>query len=290
MKPRDVMLALVVMLVWALNFPISKLGFADFPPILFMALRFAIVALLLCPFFRPPRAKLRQIVLLSVTLGTFHFSLMFSGLARTDSATAALLVQSQVPFAALLATVVFKDRISLRSMIGMAVALLGIALIVGEPRFGSDPVPVAMILGAAFAWAVANVQFKQIGAIDGFALTGWMAFFAWPQLLVLSLLLEDHQLAAIAGSGWHGWGAIAYGAIVITILSYGLWYPLMRRYAVNQVMPFTLLIPALTVAASYVILGDRLDWQSAVGGATTIVGVAVIVLRRAPIPGALRAR
>jgi O-acetylserine/cysteine efflux transporter len=290
MKPRDVLLALVVMLVWALNFPISKLGFVDFPPILFMALRFAIVAALLCPFFHPPRAKLKQIMLVSVTLGTFHFSLMFSGLARTDSATAALLVQSQVPFAALLAALFFKDRLTARSMIGMAIALLGIALIVGEPRFGSDPLPVAMILGAAFAWAVANIQFKQIGAIDGFALTGWMAFFACPQLLILSLILEDHHLAAITHAGWHGWGAIAYGAIVITILSYGLWYPLMRKYAVNQVIPYTLLIPALTVAGSYLILGDRLDWQSALGGATTIVGVAVIVLRRAPPPRSASAR
>jgi O-acetylserine/cysteine efflux transporter len=284
MKLRDVLLALVVMLVWALNFPISKLGFVDFPPILFMALRFAIVAALLCPFFRPPRAKLKQIMLVSVTLGTFHFSLMFSGLARTDSATAALLVQSQVPFAALLAAFFFKDRLTVRSMIGMAIALLGIALIVGEPRFGSDPLPVAMILGAAFAWAVANIQFKQIGAIDGFALTGWMTLFACPQLVILSLIIEDHHLAAITHAGWRGWGAIAYGAIVITILSYGLWYPLMRKYAVSQVIPYTLLIPALTVAGSYLILGDRLDWQSVLGGATTIVGVAIIVLRRAPLP------
>jgi O-acetylserine/cysteine efflux transporter len=109
-----------------------------------------------------------------------------------------------------------------------------------------------------------------------------MAFFACPQLLILSLLLEDHHFAAITQAGWHGWGAIAYGAIVITIISYGLWYPLMRKYAVNQVVPYTLLIPALTVGASYVILGDRLDWQSALGGATTIVGVAIIVLRRLP--------
>jgi O-acetylserine/cysteine efflux transporter len=286
MKPRDVLRALLVMVVWALNFPISKLGFIDFPPLLFMALRFALVAALLCPFFRPQRAKLRQIMLVSVTLGTFHFSLMFSGLARTDSATAALLVQSQVPFAALLAALVFKDRVTRRSLIGMTIALLGIALIVGEPRFGSDPVPVAMILAAAFAWSVANIQFKQIGPIDGFALSGWMAFFASPQLLVLSLLLERHQLAAIANAGWHGWGAVAWGAIVISILSYGLWYPLMRKYPVNQVIPYTLLIPAFTVAASYLILGDRLDVQSMLGGATTIAGVAIIVLRRTAVPRA----
>ena len=56
----------------------------------------------------------------------------------------------------------------------------------------------------------------------------------------------------------------------------------MRKYAVNQVIPYTLLIPAFTVAGSYLLLGDRLDWQSALGGATAIIGVAIIVLRRAP--------
>lgn len=56
----------------------------------------------------------------------------------------------------------------------------------------------------------------------------------------------------------------------------------MRKYVVNQVVPHSLLIPAPTVGASYLILGDRLDWQSALAGATTIVGIAVIMLRRMP--------
>src|ERR1700687_3793664 len=76
MTPRDVLLALLVMAIWALNFPISKLAFSEFPPILFMAVRFALVALLICPFRRLQLAKLRPIVLVSVTLGTFHFVLM----------------------------------------------------------------------------------------------------------------------------------------------------------------------------------------------------------------------
>ncbi|MBV9522573.1 MAG: EamA family transporter [Alphaproteobacteria bacterium] len=282
MTPRDLLLALLVMAIWALNFPISKLAFAEFPPILFMAVRFALVALLICPFRRLPLAKLRPILLVSLTLGTFHFSLMFSGLSRTDAGTAALLVQSQVPFAALLAVFVFKDRVTPRMLAGMLIAFLGVGLIAGEPRFDGDPWPALMILAAAFAWAVANIQFKSIGAIDGFALSGWMAFFAAPQLLLLSLVLERHQLIALTNAGWRGWGGIAFGAVIVTIISYGMWYPLMRRYPVNQIMPFTLLVPALAVAASYVILGERLDAQALLGGAATLAGVAVIVLRGKP--------
>jgi O-acetylserine/cysteine efflux transporter len=139
-----------------------------------------------------------------------------------------------------------------------------------------------MILAASFAWAVANLQFKAIGPIDGLALSGWTACFASPQLLALSLLFEDGHAAALTGAGWLGWGGIAYGGLVVTLLSYGMWYPLMQRYPVNQVMPFTLLVPVLAVIASGLILGDRLAWQAALGGAATVAGVAVIVLRRTP--------
>ena len=225
MRPRDALLALLVMLLWALNFPISKLALTEFPPILFIAVRFAAVALLVCPFRRLPSGKAVPILLVSVTLGTFHFGLMFTGLSRLDAATASLLIQSQVLFAALLAVVVFKDRLTPRMLAGMALALVGVALIAGQPRFGSDPMPVLMILAASFAWAVANLQFKSIGPIDGLALSGWSACFACPQLVVLSLLLERDHGAAIVGSGWLGWGGVAYGAVVVTIVSYGIWYP-----------------------------------------------------------------
>jgi O-acetylserine/cysteine efflux transporter len=53
-------------------------------------------------------------------------------------------------------------------------------------------------------------------------------------------------------------------------------------------MPFTLLVPALAVGVSYVILGERLDWPAMLGGAATIAGVAIIVLRRPAARAAAR--
>jgi O-acetylserine/cysteine efflux transporter len=287
MTRRDAALAVAVMLLWALNFPVMKLAFLDFPPLLFTALRFALVALLVCPFRRLPPGKLKPILLLSLTLGTFHFSLMFSGLARLEAGTAALLVQSQVPFAALLAAVWYRDRLTPRMILGMIIAALGVALIAGRPRL-DDLVPILMVLAASFAWALATLQFKSIGPVDGFALSGWMALFAAPQLLILSLLIESRHAAIIARAGWYGWSGVVYAAIVITLFSYALWYPLLRKYPVNQAMPFTLLVPALAVIASAIILGERLDSQALLGGAATIAGVAVIVLRRAPVPAPVK--
>ena len=280
MRPLDYAAALGVMVIWGVNFPMGKLGVTELPPILFMALRFVLVAALLCPFFPLPREKLGGVLRLAFVLGSLHFTTMFTGLSLMDAATASLLVQSQVPFAALLAAVFFRDRPGWRRFLGMLVAFAGVLVIVGEPRFGNDLLPPALILAASFFWALANVLIKRLGPIDGFALSGWLALFAAPQLLVLSLLIESGQGAALRSARWGGWGGVIYGAIAVTVVSYWMWYPLVRRYAVNQTMPFTLLVPIFGVASSAAILGDQLSWQTALGGAATIAGVAIIVLPR----------
>jgi O-acetylserine/cysteine efflux transporter len=282
-KPADLALTIGVMLLWGLNFPIAKLGLAELPPILMMALRFALVALLLCPFMPLPRDKLGGILVVAVLLGGFHFSLMFTGLSRIDASAAAILTQSQVLFSTLLGIVVYRDRLSRRLVAGMLLAFLGVALVAGEPRFGSDPWPILMILGAALVWALANVAFKRIGAIHPFALSGWMAFFAAPQLCLTSWVLESGQSTAVAAADWRAWAALLYNAVVVTIISYGMWYPLVRKHPMSFLMPFTLLVPVVGVLSSVLILGDRVTWQMAAGGLATIAGIAIIALR-APAP------
>src|SRR6185436_18661922 len=133
MRPFDIGLALLVMLIWGFNFAVVKVGVGTMPPIFFVALRFALVALLMTAFVAVPRAHLRRIAGLAVVLGAIHFTTMFTAISLVDSGTAALVVQLQVPFAAILAAIVFKDRIGWRSALGMALAFGGVVIIAGEP-------------------------------------------------------------------------------------------------------------------------------------------------------------
>lgn len=272
--------ALLVMATWGLNFVVAKWGMAEFPPLFLMFFRFTIVALLLVPFAKFPRGKLMPIAALSVTLGIFHFPMMFTGVNGVDAATASLAAQAQVPFSSLLAAVLFKDKLGWRRALGMSGSLAGIVVIAGEPRLGDALPSLLMILAASFAFAIANMQMKTIGAVDGFAVNGWMALFAAPQLLILSLLLEHGQMEALTHSSLWGWGAILYTALGATILAYGLWYPLLRRYDVNQTMPFLLTVPVFGVLAGVLLMGDPVTPNLAIGGLLTIGGVAIIVKRR----------
>lgn len=244
------------------------------------ALRFALVAVLLVPFVPRPRGRYRQLLVLATVLGGVHFSLMFVGLSRLDSATVAIASQLTVPFAALLAAVVFKDYLGWRRTLGMAVAFAGVAVMAGEPRILDDPWPLLWVVTGAFAWAVANIQVKRIGEIDGLVLNGWMAAFAAPQLFLVSWLVEGDSWGRVQEAGVVGFGAVAYMSVMVTIVGYGLWYRILRTYPVNLVMPYTLLVPVIGVVAGIGLLGEPLSWPIAVGGGATLVGVAIIVWRR----------
>jgi O-acetylserine/cysteine efflux transporter len=280
MKLSDLILVLIVMTIWGLNFVIAKWGLAQFPPIFMMGLRWGLVAALLLPFVRIPRKKLIGILLISFTLGCVHFSLMFTGLKGTDAAVAAIATQTQVPFAALIAAFFLKDRIGWRRAVGMALAFVGIVVMAGEPRHAGNLLPIFMVIAASFMWAVANIQIKQLGPIDDFALNAYLGLFAAPQLFLASFLLESGQLAAITNADWVGWSAVGYMAIMVTVISYVMWFRVLRRYPVNQAMPFTLLVPVLGVLSAALLLDEPLTLRVILGGLATVAGVAVIVVRR----------
>ncbi len=285
MKPLDVLLALSVPLNWGLGVTFAKVGLGQFPPILLMALRFALAAMVLVWFVRPPWPLMGRIFVIAVVSATIQYGLTFTGLKDLDVSTAILVIQLEVPFAVLLAAIFFKDHLGWRRTLAMALAFVGVGIIVGEPRLQADIVPLLLVVGGAFTWAFGQVLVKAWGReVGGFTLIAWVAVFAAPQLFVSSALFEEGQLEAIARADWLGWGVVLYLGLVMTALGYAVWYRLLARYQVTQVMPFLLLLPVITVAGGVVLLGERLTLNVALGGVIVIAGVAGIILHKERLP------
>ncbi len=278
MSPRDLAAAMAVVLFWGLNFIAAKTTVSELPPLLVASLRFFVVAVLVAPFFRPARDKMRGILVLSVTLGVGHFGLIFLGLSGVGVAEAAIAIQLGVPFSAILAAVFFRDHLEWIPWAGMGLAFGGVALLAGEPSLGS-PLSLAILVVAALAWAVSNILIKRLGKVHPLALNGWVALFAAPQLLLLSLLFEHGQISAIGAASWRAWGAMGYTVIASSILAYTLWYYLVDKYPLSKVAPFTLLGPVIGFAAGVLVLDEPLGWEKVCGGLLTVIGVAIIELR-----------
>lgn len=272
----------LVQFLWGVNFAVAKYGIDHFAPIFFVALRFSLVAVILIFVVGlPKRSMLKRLIPLSVTMGAMHFTLIFLGMKNLDAATSSIAVQLQTPFAAILAAFFFRETLGWRRILGMVIAFAGVMLIAGEPRFSANPWPLMAVIGAALVWAIGNIQVKALGdELDAVTLNGWIAILAAPQLLIASWLLEGPQWQHIPEVGWEGWASLLFQAVVIAIFTYWIWYNMMRRYPVNQVMPFTLLLPLIGVAAGAVMRGEDITWQMLVGGLATVAGVAIIVIRR----------
>ena len=279
MKPLDVLLAISVPMIWGGGFLFAKVAIDHFPPILLMTFRFGLAALVLVWFVpRPDNATLRRLFWITVISASIQYSLTFTGLKGLDASTAIIIVQLEVPFAVLCASVFLKDRLELKHIIGIGLAFLGVLLIAGEPTLDNNLFSILLVVAGAATWAVGQVMVKALGQIGGFVLIAWVAVLATPQLLLSSLLFEQDHLEAIRNADEVVWAAVVYLGLIMTALGYAVWYHLIGKYPVNLVMPFLLLLPVATVAGGVLILDEVLTTRVAVGGVLAIAGVAIINL------------
>ncbi|MGO2133687.1 MAG: DMT family transporter [Halomonas sp.] len=279
MPLRDLVLALTVVLIWALNIIVIKVGVAEIPPLMLITLRFALVAVLLVPFYPVARHQLPFLLLLSVTFGTLHFALLFIGLGQAEAGTGAILVQMGTPFATLLAVLVLKEDLGVKRLAGLLLSFAGVIVLAGGPTLPA-PLPTAILLTSALAWASSQLLIKRGPAISPMALAGWVALFATPQVALGSWWFEQDQWQALTSASWLAWSAVFYTAVMSSIVAYGIWYGLLRRHPVSSVVPMMLLVPVLAVILGVLLMDDSLGPHKLIGGGLVVAGIGLIVIQR----------
>lgn len=279
MKVAHIALAVLVMVVWASNIAAARFATAEIPGWALITLRMAVIAVSLVPFVSIPRGHMWKIFWLSVTMGTLHFGLMFVALEHIHVSTAALIIQTSVPFALLLALIFFRERFGWYRAVGILISFFGVALVVDEPHLSDSLLYAFMALISALAFGCANLQLRALGGVSVFAVNGWMAIFAIPQMALTSALFETGQAHAIINASMETWIAILHMGIIVSIIGHGLWYQLVPKYQTNQTMPFTLLIPLFGVSMGIFMFGESLNWHIVTGGIVIVSGVAIIVFR-----------
>jgi O-acetylserine/cysteine efflux transporter len=96
-------------------------------------------------------------------------------------------------------------------------------------------------------------------------------------MFIASLLIEKGHLESIKNATIIGWGTVIYLGVIMTAVGYGLWYHILKKYDVNQAMPFLLLLPVSSLIGAVVFLGERPNLGTMLGGTIIIIGVAIIV-------------
>lgn len=281
LPPRDLALVLIVCVVWAGNFLTSAYALKEIPPFLFTAVRLAILALALGPFVRlPPRGQWPRLLAVALCNGVLHFGLSFWALhAAGNLASPAIVMQSYVPMAALLAWWWLGERFGWRTGLAIAVSFAGVLVLGFDPLVLERPAALVLMLVSAFFLASGTVLMRPLKGLGMVSQQGWTALIALAPLLALSAWLEPHGFSGLRHATWVGWGGAAYSALFASLLGHGVYYVLVQRHPVAQVTPWLLVSPVLAVLLGILFYGDRPGMQLWIGGAMVLGGVLLIALR-----------
>jgi O-acetylserine/cysteine efflux transporter len=272
MPRRHVILAFVVAVVWGVNFVVIHVGLRDFPPLLFAALRFTVVAFPAVLFVRRPAVPLRWVLGVGTFLSAGQFGLLFVAMDQgLPAGLASLVLQVQVLFTIALAVGLLGERPRLAQVAGAVIALGGIGLIAAGR---SESVPLgalALSIGAAASWGVGNICTRRAQAEDPIALLVWSSLI--PPLPLAGLSIALGEGAPSIGAG--GVLALLYVVLGATFFGYGSWIWLMRRHTASRVAPFALLVPVAGIAAAWASLGERPNAAELAGAGIVLLGLAV---------------
>ena len=283
MKPRDLLLALAVVVAWGVNFVVIEVGLEDFPPLLFSALRFLLAAIPAIFILGRPRVAWRYVIAVGLALGVAKFGLLFIAMDRgVPAGLSSLVLQSQVIFTVLFAIVVLRERPRSTQVLGILIACVGMVVILLDRGLSAPLGALSLVIAAGACWGVSNTVIRYAKPQDTLRFMVWVSAVAVVPLLLLSLLTEGPRadLDALKGIDLTGIGALGYLAFVATLFGFGVWGYLLRQYDASTVAPFSLLVPVVGMGAAWLLRGEAIGVQQAIAAVLIMGGMACTVIRR----------
>lgn len=280
MPLKDLLLALVVIIAWGLNFVVIKVGLDGLPPMLLGALRFALVALPAVFLIKRPQLPWRWLIAYGATISLGQFAFLFEAMHNgMPPGLASLVLQSQAFFTLFFAALFLGERLRAASVSGLLVSAAGLALIGSENSANVPFFALILTLCAASMWAMGNIITRRFGSVDLVALVIWGALIPPLPFLALSWWLEGPALieSSLRGIGWNSVLALAYLAFVATLLGYSLWGSLLSRYPAGKVAPFSLLVPVVGLSSAALLLDERLTVLQGWGALLVMAGLLINV-------------
>ncbi len=278
MPTRHALLACGVAVVWGVNFVVIDVGLERFPPLLFAALRFALIVFPAIFFVRRPEVGWRSVLLVGTFLSAAQFGLLFVAMDQgMPAGLASLVLQLQAAFTALLAVGLLGERLKPGQVAGALVAFAGIGLIAAGRSEGVPLIAFALCVGAAASWGLGNVATRHAQARSAASLLVWSSLVPPIPLALLSLRFDgaDAISDAFAALDAGGLLALVYIVIASTAFGFGTWTWLLKRHPASKVAPFTLLVPVVGILSAWLALEETPNAAECAGAAVVLCGLAL---------------
>ena len=282
MNLKDTFIASLVPIFLGFGFVIAKPAFESFPPILLMGIRFIFAASLLIWWFPIPKGYLKKIFFASLIANTLQYSITYTGLNYIDASAAVLLVQTEVPFGVIFAYFMLREKPTIRALIGIAVAFVGVYILTGSPNLDGKFFGITLTIIGSAIWALGQVIVKPLSKeINPLALVAWLALFSGPVLVTLSSIIDGDTIKYLSEAKFDHWIIAIYIGFIMQPITYGCFYYVLKNNPLYKVLPIvTMGIPPTGLLAAIFLLGEKPTQELFTGGALIIIGVILIVFTK----------
>jgi O-acetylserine/cysteine efflux transporter len=271
--------------IWGFNFVVIRWGLDHVPPLTLTLLRFTLAAFPALLFVRPPAAPWHLVAGYGLFAFAMQFALLFGGMAAgMPTGLASLVIQVQAFFTIALVAMVTQERTRPLQLGGGAVAGAGL-LLVALHLPPSTLAGFALVITAAVSWAVANVIVKRVPGERPLAVVVWASAAAAVAMLPITLMVDGAGglIDAVREMDTAAWLGLAFQAWPTTLLAFGIWAWLLRKYPAALIAPFTLLVPVVGMSCAVLLLGEAITWWKLAGAALVLGGLALnLVAARRP--------
>jgi len=277
-------------LLWSTGFIGAKLGLPFAEPMTFLALRFAMVGVimaLIAVFSRAvwPRGwrMIGHVALVGVLMQAIYLGGVFVGIAHgVPAGLSSLIVGLQPLLTAALAGLVLGEQVRRVQWFGLALGCVGVALVVGAPLLGAagalsgERLYALGFTGAALVAITLGTlyQKKFCTGVDLRAAVAIQNLAGAATLLPFALLFETMHITWNASFVI----ALAWLCLVLSIGAAILLLLLVRHGAASKVASLFYLVPPVTTVIAFMVFGETLTPLAATGMACAVAGVAVVNL------------
>ncbi|MBU1346674.1 MAG: DMT family transporter [Alphaproteobacteria bacterium] len=268
-----------IVVIWGANNAAAKVATEVLPPLMTGAIRFAIAALCLIPFVRPPFPNWKSLLLIVTLGGPLHYGLLYWGFSLADDLSpVAVASQLWIPFTTLFAFLLLGERLSIPALIGMIVALVGVAWMSVDPTALHDWPAILAIVAAAAFWGMTTVIARRTTSIPPLKMQGLLACVALPTLAFGSAMFERDQVEAVRAATPLIWVCLLWAGVISSVFATSMVFWLVQKREAGRVTPYFLATPVVSIAIGWGLLGDVITPQILAGAALTMGGVAVVAL------------
>jgi drug/metabolite transporter (DMT)-like permease len=283
----SIALYILLCVIWGSTWLVIKVGYGGLGPFNVAALRFLLAGAMLSAMLplvhaRWPRGRTEWLLVLWVGIVLFaaDYGLIYWGEQFLDSGlTAILFATLPVVTVAFAHVYIPGDRITPRKLAGTLIAFLGVVALFGESlRLDLSKLgPMSAIIAGAVCAAAAGVAGKR------HAVAMHPATLNAPAMLVGGVALG--AIALVTGEGVQlptdatTWSAILYLAIAGTVVSFLVYFSLLKTWSVTSLSFISVFTPPIALGLGFVFLGEQPTLWSAIGSGLILAGVTLALVK-----------